>query len=341
MQIGKVIRKYRKNKNMTQEEMAHRLGVTAPAVNKWENGVSMPDIALLAPIARLLNITIDTLLSFQDELTKEEIRALVRQLDQRLKTGDYADAFQWAQEILEKYPNCEYLMWQIAVILDAHRVMQNLSDSERYDEYILECYHQILDSQDEKIRTHAADSLFGYYMRVEDYEKAEKYLEYFSQQNPERKRKQAQLYEKKGQREDAYRSYEEMLFSSYQMTSMLFHSIYMMALEDGDMEKAHSMTEKQQGLARLFEMGKYYEASCQLELAALEEDGDTVREIMQIMLENVEELGDFRKNSLYRHMKFQEVSADFKKTMKQNLTKCFQDEESFGFLKTEKEIERK
>lgn len=40
MQIDEVIRKYRKNKNMTQEEMANRLGVTAPAVNKWENGVS-------------------------------------------------------------------------------------------------------------------------------------------------------------------------------------------------------------------------------------------------------------------------------------------------------------
>lgn len=40
MQLGQVIRKYRKNKNMTQEEMGGRLGVTAPAVNKWENGVS-------------------------------------------------------------------------------------------------------------------------------------------------------------------------------------------------------------------------------------------------------------------------------------------------------------
>ena len=40
MQIGQVIRKYRKEQNMTQEEMASFLGVTAPAVNKWENGVS-------------------------------------------------------------------------------------------------------------------------------------------------------------------------------------------------------------------------------------------------------------------------------------------------------------
>ena len=52
MQIGEIIRKYRKSNHMTQEEMAERLGVSAPAVNKWENGNSMPDIMLLAPITR-------------------------------------------------------------------------------------------------------------------------------------------------------------------------------------------------------------------------------------------------------------------------------------------------
>ena len=40
MNIGNVIKKYRKELGYTQEEMANRLGVTTPAVNKWENGVS-------------------------------------------------------------------------------------------------------------------------------------------------------------------------------------------------------------------------------------------------------------------------------------------------------------
>lgn len=39
MNIAEVIRKYRKKAGLTQEEMANRLGVTTPAVNKWENGV--------------------------------------------------------------------------------------------------------------------------------------------------------------------------------------------------------------------------------------------------------------------------------------------------------------
>ena len=50
MNIGNVIKKYRKELGYTQEEMAKRLGVTTPAANKWENGNSNPDIELLAPI---------------------------------------------------------------------------------------------------------------------------------------------------------------------------------------------------------------------------------------------------------------------------------------------------
>ena len=85
MEIGQVIRKYRKEKNMTQEEMARRLGVTAPAANKWESGASAPDIALLAPIARMLGITTDTLLCFREALTEEEVRRFVQEADRRLQ----------------------------------------------------------------------------------------------------------------------------------------------------------------------------------------------------------------------------------------------------------------
>jgi transcriptional regulator with XRE-family HTH domain len=122
MQIGEVIREYRKRKNMTQEEMANRLGVTAPAVNKWENGNSQPDIMLLAPIARLLNITLDTLLCYQEELTAKEINSIVSEIDTKLKDETYEEAFQWAKGKIEKYPNCEQLIWQMALILDAWRL---------------------------------------------------------------------------------------------------------------------------------------------------------------------------------------------------------------------------
>ena len=336
MQPGDVIRKYRKNKDMTQEEMAKRLGVTAPAVNKWENGNALPDITLLAPIARLLGITTDILLSFRDELTGDELRAIIYELDSMLKEKPYGEVFLWAKKKLEEYPNCEELILQIAIVLDAQRIVQDLAGEKEYDDYICSLYARMLESDDEAIRSRAADALFGFYMRKEKYEKAEEYLKYFSIQNPERKRKQAWIYSKTNRTAEAYKAYEELLFSFYQMASGALHGIYMLALEQGDMERAHMLVKKQEEMARCFEMSKYNEVSSRLEIATLEKDADTVIATMKEMLSSIGQIGSYRESSLYADMDFKELQEEFLTDLKHNLLECFRNEESYGFLKNDK-----
>lgn len=333
MKIGEVIRENRKRKSMTQEEMAKRLGVTAPAVNKWENGNSQPDIMLLAPIARLLGISLDTLLCFQEELTTEEITSIIYEVEYKLKTENYEQAFQWAKSIIEQYPNCESLIWQIAVLIDAWRAIKEITDAEKYDQYINNCYIRALESADEKIKNRAADSLFGFYTRKEKYEKAEEYLNYFSKENPERKRKQAYLYSKTNKVELAYKEYEEILFSSYQMVSMVLQSMYILAMQSHEKDMAYILTEKQQKLAGIFEMGKYYETSCMLELATSEKNELETIKIMEQMLDSVSQINDFTKSELYRHMNFKEVNEHFSKELYENLLECFQDEATYGYMK--------
>ncbi|WIV13678.1 helix-turn-helix transcriptional regulator [Proteiniborus sp. MB09-C3] len=333
MQIGEVIREYRKRKNMTQEEMANRLGVTAPAVNKWENGNSQPDIMLLVPIARLLNITLDTLLSFQEELTAEDINSIVYEIDAKLKDETYEDAFQWAKGKIEQYPNCEQLIWQMALILDAWRLAKDIPDSEKYEDYINDCYVRALGSEDENIRNRAADSLFGFYSRKEQYEKAEEYLNYFSSQNPERKRKQAFIYSKTNQVNEAYKAYEELLFSGYQMMNMVFQSIYTLAMQDKDREKAYILVEKQRELVNIFEMGEYHEASCRLDLATAEKDVEATIETMEGMLASADKICDFTKANLYEHMEFKKPEEKFITELHNSLLTCFRDEEAYSYMK--------
>lgn len=62
LNIGKNIAALRKEKNMTQEDLAGALGVSAQAVSKWENENSCPDISLLTKIADLFGVTVDDLL---------------------------------------------------------------------------------------------------------------------------------------------------------------------------------------------------------------------------------------------------------------------------------------
>ena len=75
--IGNRIQRFRKEKGLTQEELAAQLGVSSQAVSKWENDASCPDISLLPQLCRVLGITADELLTGKND----EVRLLP--VDQR------------------------------------------------------------------------------------------------------------------------------------------------------------------------------------------------------------------------------------------------------------------
>lgn len=331
IKIGQVIRKYRKIKNLTQEEMARWLGVTAPAVNKWENGNSFPDITLLAPISRLLGVSLDTLLSFSEELTHEEIQDIVYQVNVLLREKPFEEAFMWAKEKIEKYPNCDFLILEVAMILHAERVKLGLEDV-KYDDLIHQWFAKTLQSGDEQIRTIAADCMFYSYLDKRQYDKAQECLVFFSEQSPEKKRKQAILCCRMGRREEAYKIYEELLFSTFQMANLLFGSICRMAMQDGDMDKAGTLVEKQSKLAQIFEMGKYYEVLAKHELAVARKDVEATISTMQKMIAAFHEIDSYTKAPLYEHMDFREMREEFRVLLEEDMLNAFRDEETYGFL---------
>lgn len=68
--IGKFIATCRKEKKITQSELAEKLGVTDRSVSNWENGKNMPDLSLFKPLCELLGITINELMS-GEKLSKD------------------------------------------------------------------------------------------------------------------------------------------------------------------------------------------------------------------------------------------------------------------------------
>lgn len=69
--IGKFIAECRRNKKLTQAELAEKLGVTDRAISNWENGKNMPDLALFKPLCTILSITINDLMSGEKVEEKE------------------------------------------------------------------------------------------------------------------------------------------------------------------------------------------------------------------------------------------------------------------------------
>ncbi len=71
--LGARLQRMRKQKNLTQDEVAERLNVSPQAVSKWENDQSCPDIMLLPQIAKLYETTTDILLQGEEAIPETRI----------------------------------------------------------------------------------------------------------------------------------------------------------------------------------------------------------------------------------------------------------------------------
>ena len=80
---GQLITELRKEKGLTQKQLADALNVTDKAVSKWERGLSFPDISMLEPISELLGVSIMEILAGERQtgdgtLTREEAQDLIQ-----------------------------------------------------------------------------------------------------------------------------------------------------------------------------------------------------------------------------------------------------------------------
>lgn len=120
--FARTMTKLRKEKGITQEQVANFVGVTKAAVSKWEKGLSYPDISLLPKLATFFNLTIDELLGYQPQMTKENIRILYNRLANDFKTKDFQEVFHEVKKICDEYYACYPLLMQMASLLTNYYV---------------------------------------------------------------------------------------------------------------------------------------------------------------------------------------------------------------------------
>lgn len=111
--MGQIIRRLRKEQNLTQEELAELLGVTCQAVSKWENDGGMPDISQVVPLATVFGVSTDVLFGITGTTTDEEARRIIAEADGLQKYGEldtYLMAYDTLMEGLKRMPNHLILM---------------------------------------------------------------------------------------------------------------------------------------------------------------------------------------------------------------------------------------
>lgn len=144
LSIGEVIYRLRKEKAITQEQLANFIGVSTAAVSKWESGTSYPDITLLPVIAIFFNVTIDTLLNFKIELSDEEVMALFSECEKLFSSGELGKAIDKSKKYIIKYPSSYYLKLRIGCLFTMYSWKSIVEEkSMKMIKYSIELYEDI------------------------------------------------------------------------------------------------------------------------------------------------------------------------------------------------------
>jgi transcriptional regulator with XRE-family HTH domain len=118
--IAKVLIKKRKEKGITQDELANYVGVSKASVSKWETGQSYPDVTFLPMLASYFNISIDELIDYKPQMTKEDIRKLYRKLSSDFTTKPFDMVIEDCRKVIKKYYSCFPLLLQMGILIMNH-----------------------------------------------------------------------------------------------------------------------------------------------------------------------------------------------------------------------------
>lgn len=127
IKIAENIKNLRKTHSLTQEQLAEALGVTVGAVYKWEAGLSMPEIKLLMEIADFFEISVDTLLGYEQQNGNVENR--IQRIRQCIVEKDYEAGTSEAEKALQKYPNNFHVTYSGALLYRMKFIDEKNKDS--------------------------------------------------------------------------------------------------------------------------------------------------------------------------------------------------------------------
>lgn len=123
LNIAQVITRCRRQKGVTQEELAFYMGVSKASVSKWETGQSYPDITFLPQLAAYFNITLDELLGYEPQMELADIRKTYEYFCREFARRPFEEVYGECQEMVKKYYSCFQFVFLTAYLYLNHHMM--------------------------------------------------------------------------------------------------------------------------------------------------------------------------------------------------------------------------
>ncbi len=116
--IGQNNRRLRREKEMTQEDLAEYLNVSVAAVSKWERDETYPDITLLFPLAQFFGVTLDDLMGYDEKRMEAEVNAIMEEYKSLRRQCKWKEQLALITKAHLDYPSSDIIlyryMWDIA-----------------------------------------------------------------------------------------------------------------------------------------------------------------------------------------------------------------------------------
>lgn len=134
LRISENIIRLRRKKGVTQEELAGFIGVTKASVSKWETAQSMPDILLLPQLAAFFDVTVDELLGYEPQMSREQIKACYHRLASEFAEKPFEEVMEESERLVKQYYSCYPFLLQICVLWMNHFMLA--PDADRQQEIL-------------------------------------------------------------------------------------------------------------------------------------------------------------------------------------------------------------
>ena len=176
MDLGSVIKKARRAKDITQEELADTLGVTLSAVSQWEQRRTLPDIALVPGLCSALDLTADELFGIDPASKEDRIESVIAAVERMEDRGESPKAaLALLEDALARYPDSMKLAGQTAFVLGvlSNSAEETPEDRRGFADRSAALYEKILaKSTDEDLRSTAKQALIFHFCDRGDFARA-------------------------------------------------------------------------------------------------------------------------------------------------------------------------
>ncbi len=140
--IGKRIKQMRRERDLTQEELAAHLGISFQSISKWERGDGYPDITMFPALAYYFKVSVDELLGISELEVREQYLEINNTWAENNKAGKHSDNVALMRASLKTFPNDALLLVQLSTSLEKiegsdEEKLKNLRESIAVQEQIL------------------------------------------------------------------------------------------------------------------------------------------------------------------------------------------------------------